>query len=216
MILRSLCTAAFAGLLASAPAQAQVTYNGWDLGPDYGSMLDELLQKDEQLRQQLAAYEREVTEKAMADPLCKAIYERQGGSGLDYPQFAYLCWATRYFTPDGIAYFQQTERNNWNKERLAVIDLRRMEAIRGEAQNDLNATVQNNNVEFGSVLVDKNTYIDPYSGATVELPTFSEPNQNHWDPATQAYYTMDGMGQIMKWQNGAWQVIQRQPRPGQQ
>ena len=73
-------------------------------------------------------------------------HQQQGGQ-LPYPNFAYLCWATRYFTPEGIAYFQQTEQENWKKEYLAAIDLRKMEAIRGQAQNDLNGESQNNNVD---------------------------------------------------------------------
>ena len=212
MILRFLAVASVAGLLASSPTSAQVNYGGYDLGPDYGAMLEEALRQDELLRQQLAAYEREITQKAMADPLCRAIYERQGGSGMDYPQFAYLCWATRYFTPEGIAYFQQTEQNNWNKERLAVLDLRKMEAIRGQAQNDLNNTIANNNSKLGSVTADSPTYFDPFSGGTVILPQFSEPNISHWDAATQRYYTMDAGGTYFVWNNGAWQPIQIQPR----
>ena len=214
MTYKALCLAILVALLTS-PASAQTNYGGYDLGPDYGAMLDQLLLQDQQLAQQMAAYEREITQKAMADPLCQQLYgsHQQQGGQLPYPNFAYLCWATRYFTPDGIAYFQQTEQENWTKEHLAAIDLRQMEAVRGQAQNDLNNTIDNNGSKIGSVVAGSETYFDPYSSATVVLPKFSEPNQMHWDAATQHYYTMDGGGTYLVWTNGTWQPIQIQPKP---
>jgi hypothetical protein len=205
------------GLCLATPASAQMTYGGYDLGPDYGAMYEEELRKFNQFGSELAAYERQVTEQAMADPLCQRLYQghQQQGGQMPYPNFAFLCWATRHFTPDGIAYFQQTEQENWKKEYLAAIDLRKMEAIRGEAQNDWSAGFETNKLEFGAALVGKTNYLDPYSGATVELPNFTQPNEPYWDAATQAYYVMDPAGAVMKWHDNAWQTIERQQRTGQ-
>ena len=117
-----------------------------------------------------------------------------------------LCWATHHH-PRGDRYFQQTEQQNWKREYLAAIDLRKMEAIRGQAQNDLSWEFQKNNVDLGAVIVGKNYYTDPQTGSTVELPNFTEPNKPYWDPASQAYYAMDTTGQVLQWHNNAWQTI---------
>jgi hypothetical protein len=207
-----LLAAAFASL--AGPAAAQVHYNGYDIGPDYGAMLEEEMRKFNRFGDQLAAYERQVTERAMADPLCQKLYQghQQQGGQIPFPDFAYLCWATRYFTPDGIAYFQQIEQENWKKERLAAIDLRKMEAIRGAAQNDLNNTIANNDSKIGLTVAGSDTYFDPWSSQTVVLPQFTQPNQPFWDAQTQRYYAMDTGGTVLVWNNGTWQPIQIQPR----
>ena len=200
--------------LLAAPATAQTNYGGYDLGPDYGAMVNDMLRQDQLLGEQIRAYEIQVTQQAMADPLCQQLYagHRQQGGQVDYPQFAYLCWATRHFTPEGVAYFQQTEQENWKKERLAAIDLRKMEAIRGQAQNDLNNTIANNNSKLGSVIAGSETSFSPYASGTVILPQFTAPNQPYWDAVTQRYYTMDAGGTYLVWDNGAWRAFQIQPR----
>jgi hypothetical protein len=200
--------------LSATPAFAQMQYGGYDIGPDYGAMLDEALRRNHQFTLELQERERQVTEQAMADPECRRLYEahQQQGGQLPYPNFAYLCWATQYFTPGGIAYFQQTEQDNWKKEHLALIDLRKMEAIRGGAQNDLNTTIGNNLVDLGTTTADRDAYYDPWSSQTVYLPQFSQPNQPFWDQQTQRYYTMDAGGTYLVWNGNAWQPIQTQPR----
>jgi hypothetical protein len=211
------CRTLVAALLlatASAPATAQTYYGGYDIGPDYGAMLEEKMREFDAFGAQLAEYERRVTEQAMADPVCQRLYQghQQQGGQLPYPNFAYLCWATRHFEPGGIADFQRSEQENWKKEHLALIDLRQMEAIRGEAQNTLNNTIANDKSKLGSVVAGSATYFDPFSGGTVILPQFSAPNISHWDTATQRYYTMDAGGTYLVWNNGAWHPIQIQPR----
>ena len=201
--------------MAAPPASAQVNYGGYDLGPDYGAMLEEKMREFNAFGQQLAEYERQVTEQAMADPLCQQLYDghQEQGGRMPFPDFAYLCWATRYFTPEGIAYFQQTEQENWKAEQPeGAIDLRKMEAIRGEAQNDLNTTISNNNAKLGSTIAGSETYFDPWSSQTVVLPQFTQPNEAFWDAQTQRYYTMDAGGTYLVWVNDAWQPIQIQPR----
>ena len=151
----------------------------------------------------------------MADPLCQKLYgyHQQQGGQLPYPNFAYLCWATRYFTPDGIAYFQQTEQENWKKEHLAAIDLRQMEAIRGQAQNDLNRhdPEQQRRARRGDCREEPTS--TPRSAPRSSCRTLPSPTSRYWDPASQAYYTMDDDRPGPEWHNNAWQTIQRQPTP---
>lgn len=202
--------AAFAVL--ATPVSAQLMYNGWDLGPDYGEMLRQKQLEIDAFNRMLAERERQVIQQAMADPLCTKLFEghQQQGGQMDHPSFAYLCWATQYFTPEGIAYFQQVERDNWKKERLALIDLRKMEAVRGDAQNTLNNTIANNDSKLGGINADSATVFDPFSKQNVVLPTFSEPNERLWDAQQQRWYTMNAGGTYFVWHEGAWHELQVQ------
>ncbi|MEO7326783.1 MAG: hypothetical protein ABIW82_18325, partial [Dokdonella sp.] len=101
------------GMLA-ASASAQVYQGGYNLGPDYGAMLQQQLQQSQRLSQQMQRAENDVVRRLMQNPDCIAKYEqhRAAGGGLSFEQFAYQYAATGGFSAQGMARFRQSEQAN--------------------------------------------------------------------------------------------------------
>ena len=161
----ALLTVAAAACWATQGA-AQVYYNGYDIGPDYGAMLNQELQRGQQLDREMQARTADIVQRTMQNPDCYAKYQQhlaQGGT-LSYPQFAYQYAATGGFTPDGIQRYRRSEQQNQQKEHQAGLDWQRAQRERGQAQQQNADRYSRNQNQAGDVLQGRSWWIDPTTG----------------------------------------------------
>jgi hypothetical protein len=169
-------------------------YGGYNLGPDYGAMLNRMLEQDRQLGERIRQSEQNVVQEAMQNPVCQAAYQQHlaAGGRMPYPNFAYQCAATGGFTPDGIQRFQQSEAANRAREMQALQGLRQAEQNRGAAQQNYTEGYFRNQQEAGNVLRGNGTWFDPTVGQVV-LP-YLQPGVPQYDANTGQTYVMDPYG----------------------
>ena len=215
LLARSTGIGALAALLAmivalcvETPASAQMYQNGYDIGPDYGAMLRQQLQKSQQLDREMQARTADIVQRTMQNPDCYAKYQQhlaQGGT-LSYAQFAYQYAATGGFTPDGIRRYRQSEQQNQQAEYQKWQELQQAQRQRGQAQQQYADSYRRNQSQAGDVLQGKSWWIDPTTGQTQSLP-YLGPNQGYVDPQTgnrywrneQGYYAVQTPGGQWYW-----------------
>ena len=204
MTLRTLTLSA-AALLAANGATAQVTYGGYDLGPDYGAMIQQTLQQQQAQNAQMQQMEQAVVQRAMQDPNCAALYRQhqaQGGT-LSYAQFAYQYAATGGFTQEGIARYRNAEYDNQRRERDAWNGYRGAQDARGAAQQSWMDGYAHDQNEAGEVLRGNTSWVDPTSGETRAL-SYTGANA-YTDPQSGRQYRRDDNGQYyVQGADGLW------------
>ena len=206
-----LLAAAFLSALAPTTASAQVMYGGYNLGPNYGAMIQQQTQIQQQQNARMEQMSQQVAAQAMQDPVCVEYYRqhRTQGGQMTPLQFGYECARQGRFTPGGQAFAAQADRENQARENATLRGLRQAEAQRGEAQQDYAAGFQRNNAEFGNYLQGRNTYVDPRNGQQQVLQ-HTQPGQPTYDPRTGQTYVMNNMGQyFVRAPDGAWYPIQQ-------
>lgn len=190
----------------ATPASTQVYYNGYDIGPDYGAMLNQQLQRSQQLDREMQARTADIVQRTMQNPDCYAKYQQhlaQGGT-LSYPQFAYQYAATGGFTPDGIQRYRASERQNQQKEHQAWQDWQRAQRERGQAQQQYADGYSRNQNQAGDVLQGRSWWIDPTTGQRQSL-AYIGPNQGYVDHQTGNRYWRDEAGRYaVQTPNGQW------------
>ncbi|MBR0655028.1 hypothetical protein [Plastoroseomonas arctica] len=196
------------GVLASAPAGAQTMYRGYDIGPDFGAMLEQSQRGSAQLSAQMQAAQQQAIARAMQDPECQAHYRAflQRGGQMPFPNFAYQCAATANFSPEGMRRYREGEVRNQREEQLRRDELRRAEEARGRAQGEYAERYREGQREQGRVMQGQSTYVDPRTGQPVVLP-YMGPN-GYVDPSTGQRFTRDQQGnQYVMLPNGQWQML---------
>lgn len=200
------CLLALAAAVLAPAASAQVTYGGYNLGPDYGAMIQREQQKQQLMNQQMQQQANAMVQQAMQNPDCQAKYRqhRAQGGQMSFPQFAYQYLATGGFTAEGMARYRQSESANQQKEAAAAQGLRQAQAARGQAQQQYAQGYARNQAEAGEVLRGNSSWVDPTNGRQRALP-YLGPNGGYADPATGQRYWRDGNGQYYVMAgNGAW------------
>lgn len=203
--------ALLASLAAAAPARAQVTYNGWNLGPDFGAMIDQVNRDRAAQAQQMQQGERQIVQQAMQDPVCQAHYNqhRAQGGQMPWPAFAYQCAATGRFSPEGVQNFQRSERQNQQAEQDRYRALQDAQRQRAMAQGQWSDGYGRNQAEAGRVMQGQGTWTDPRTGQQQVLPYMGA--QVTQDPRTGQVYARDAQGrQYVRGQDGMWYAM----RPG--
>lgn len=201
---------AAAALAAVPDCRAQVTYNGWNLGPDYGAMINQQLQQQQMMNQQMQQREAMIVQQVMQDPRAQALYQqhRAQGGQLSFPQFAYQYAATGGFTPEGMARFRQSESASQQREQQSWAGLQQAQRDRAEAQQAQRDGYWRNQNEAGLGLQGRGTYYDPGSGGTLVLPNL-QPGQVSRDPRTGQAFVMDQRGNYYgQAPNGQWYPLQ--------
>ena len=195
---------------AAAPAVAQVTYNGWNLGPDYGAMADAVERQRAAQMQQMRQVEGQIVQQAMQDPVCQAHYRQhlaQGGQ-TPWPAFAYQCAATGRFSPEGMQAFRQNELRNQQAEQQRAMALRETERARGAAQRQWMDGYARNQAEAGRVMQGQGSWTDPRTGQQHALPYMGA--QVSRDPSTGRVFARDAQGQqYLLGQDGLWYPMRR-------
>jgi len=203
---RLVLLAVAAAACGATQAAAQVYYNGYDIGPDYGAMLNQQLQRSQQLDREMQARTADIVQRTMQNPDCYAKYQQhlaQGGT-LSYPQFAYQYAATGGFTPDGIQRYRTSEQQNQQKERQAWQDWQRAQRERGQAQQQHADGYSRNQNQAGDVLQGRSWWIDPTTGQRQSL-AYIGPNQGYVDDQTGNRYWRDENGRYaVQTPNGQW------------
>jgi hypothetical protein len=196
--------------LASAEAPAQVMYNGWNLGPDYGAMVDQVNRERHAQMLAMQQLESQIVNEAMQDPACQSAYRQHQAQGgrMAYPAFAFLCAATNRFDPEGIRQFRMMEAQNQSAEARQLAALRLAERHRGQAQAGLAEGYAQGQGEAGRVMQGNSTWTDPRTGQRVVLPYLGGPVSR--DPATGQFYGRDPQGrQYALGQDGMWYPLAR-------
>lgn len=181
--------------LAATPAGAQVMYNGWNLGPDYGAMADSVNRDRAAQMQHMQQAEAQITQRAMQDPVCQAYYNqhRAQGGQTPWPTFAFQCAATNHFDPGATRAYNQNERANQRGEQDRLAALRDAERARGQAQGQWADGYGRNQAEGGRVMQGQSTWTDPRTGQQQVLSYLGGPITR--DPNTGAVYGRDAQGQ---------------------
>lgn len=185
---------------------AQVYYNGYDIGPDYGAMLREQQARSQQLDREIQARTADIVQRTMQNPDCYAKYQQhvaQGGT-LSYPQFAYQYAATGGFTPDGIQHYRTSEQQNQQREYQAWQELQRAQRERSQAQQQYADGYSRNQNQAGDVLQGRSWWIDPTTGRRQSL-AYIGPNQGYVDHKTGNRYWRDESGRYaVQTPSGQW------------
>lgn len=190
----------------TTPIAAQVYYNGYDIGPDYGAMLREQQARSQQLDREIQARTADIVQRTMQNPDCYAKYQQhlaQGGT-LSYPQFAYQYAATGGFTPEGIQRYRTSEQQNQQREHEAWQELQRAQRQRQRAQQQHADRYSRNQNQAGDILQGRSWWIDPTTGQRQSLP-YIGPNQGYVDPNTGNRYWRDESGRYaVQTPSGQW------------
>lgn len=198
----TLC-AAVLGFSGSASAQFG---GGYDVGPSFMPYIGELLQQGEFEAGQAHAMQMQFIEANMSNPRVQAQYQNflaQGGQ-LAFPDYAYLWGATAAFTPEGIAYFMQTEQDSARREQFSRMGVLAAEQARAAAQGTLFESYEGTTREGGLLLGGTSTYIDTRTGQPVVL-SHTQPNVPQYDHITGQTYIMDDHGNYsVQGTNGYW------------
>lgn len=197
-----------ATLLAANAATAQVYYGGYDLGPDYGAMIQQTLQQQQARNAAMQQMEQAIVQRAMQDPNCAAMYRQHQAQGgmLPYAQFAYQYAATGGFTPDGIARYRSSEQDNQRREQAAWGGYRAAQDERGAAQQTHMDGYAHNQNEAGEVLRGNTSWVDPTSGETRALSYTGA--YAYTDPASGRQYRRDTSGQYYaQGADGLWYAM---------
>ncbi|HVH33495.1 MAG TPA: hypothetical protein VM847_05230 [Tahibacter sp.] len=195
-------------LLGAAAAPAQVYQSGYNLGPDYGAMLQQQLQQSAALSQQMQTAEQQLVQQVMQNPDCLAKYQqhRAMGGQLGYPQFAYQYAATAGFSSDGIARFRAAEQRNQQAEQHSRQGYRQAQDQRAQAQQAYADGYAANQAEAGRVLQGNSSWVDPATGQTQSL-AYAGQNVSV-DPATGRTYYRDDSGQYyVRGDDGLWYAM---------
>jgi hypothetical protein len=163
-MLAGLAIAAAAIAVQTAPSTAQVMYGGYNLGPDYGAMIQQQQQLMQQQRQQMQGHEQQIIAQVMQNPNFAPMYQqhRAQGGQMSPQQFAYALAATRWGSREGMAHFRQTEQDNQAREYNAARGLRAAEGARGAAQQGYMDGGHGIRQEAGNGLTSRGTYVDPH------------------------------------------------------
>ena len=197
--------------LAAAPAGAQVAYNGWNLGPDFGAMIDQVNRDRATQMQQMQQGEQQIVQQAMQDPICQQYYaqHRAQGGQTPWPTFAWQCAATNRFSLDGVQSFRRNEFQNQQAEQDRLAALRDAERQRGQAQGQWADGHGRNQGEAGRVMQGQGTWTDPRTGQQQVLPYIG--GSVTQDPRTGQIYGRDAQGrQFVQGRDGMWYPM----RPG--
>lgn len=197
-----------AGASLAGAAQAQVHYGGYDLGPDYGAMLQEAQRQQEAMNRQMRAQEAAIVQQAMQSPDCQMKYRQhlaEGGT-MPFAQFAWQYAATGGMTPGGAAAFMRAERANQQAERQAWQGYRNAQVERAAAQAEYSAGYARNQAEAGEVMQGNTRWIDPADGQARALPYIGP--DGYTDPASGRRYARDAQGQYWTLGNdGLWYAM---------
>ena len=208
--MRQLFAAILALSAAAAPAGAQVMYNGWNVGPDYGAMVDQVNRDRAAQMQQMQQGEQQVVRQAMQDPVCQQYYaqHRAQGGQTPWPVFAYQCAATGRFSPQGIQQYRQTEMQNQQAEQQRWAALQDAERQRALAQGQWAGGYGRNQAEMGRVMQGQQSWTDPRTGQQQALPYLGGSVSR--DPATGRVYARDAQGQqYVQGQDGLWYPLRQ-------
>lgn len=196
------------GLCGAVTAQAQVFQSGYNLGPDFGAMIQQQLQQGEQLAAQMQQGEQQIVQQLMQNPDCIARYQQHvaAGGALSFPQFAYQYAATGGFSSDGIARYRAGESANQQREQQAWAGYRTAQDQRAIAQNGYAQGYFNNQVEAGNVLQGNSSWVDPATGQNRAL-AYSGQNV-YVDPNSGQAFYRDNSGQYYaQGQDGGWYAM---------
>lgn len=196
--------------LAASPVGAQVMYNGWNVGPDYGAMIDQANRDRAAQAQQMQQTEQQIVQQAMQDPICQQYYaqHRAQGGQTPWPTFAYQCAATGRFSPPGMQAYRENELRNQRGEQDRFRALQDAERQRAMAQGQWADGYGRNQAEMGRVMQGQQTWTDPRTGQQQVLPYMGGAVTR--DPATGRVYARDAQGQqYVQGQDGLWYPLRQ-------
>ncbi len=189
---------------STTDAFGQVFYGGYNLGPDYGAMLNHALAQQNSAVRAAEQRANQAIEKAMQDPRCKAMYQQhvQQGGRSSLRDFAYWFVATNGGDPVATRRYMESERNNQIKEQDAWRGLQRAQEESRNAMSAWQEGYRQNQSEMGNIMTGKATYVDP-TGHRHLLP-YTQPGM-YRDANTGNVYGLDQFGRyFMRENNGHW------------
>jgi hypothetical protein len=193
-------------LLVAGSAGAQVMYGGYNLGPDYGAMIQQEQQKQQVMNAQMQQQAQSIVAQAMQSPECQQMYRRhlaQGGT-LSFPQFAYQYVATGRFSAEGIARYRRSEGDNQRREAAAWAGVRAAEEGSAAAMQENSDHYARGQDEAGEVLRGNSSWVDPNDGQRRAL-SYTGENAAYTDPASGRVYQRDASGQYyVQGADGLW------------
>ncbi|HMP17682.1 MAG TPA: hypothetical protein PKD72_11710, partial [Gemmatales bacterium] len=179
-------------------------YGGYDLGPDYGAMLQQALAQQNAMVRAAEQRAEQAIDRAMHDPRCKAMYQQhlaQGGR-TSFRDFAYWYVATSGGDPTATRRYVESERQNQQKEMAAWQGLQQAQENRRRAMANWQASFGENQRELGNILNGQATYLDSH-GARQVLP-YLQPGF-YRNPANGNLYHLDSFGRYhLRYLNGVW------------
>lgn len=193
-------------VLGAAPAAAQVTYGGYDLGPDYGAMVRQQEQLMQRQQQQMQTQERQIVAQVMNDPRFRPLYQQhraQGGQSTP-EQFAYWLAATNWGSREGVRQFHDNERRNAENVHRSWRGVQDAERQRQEAMRQNGARQGEIARERGNTLQGNSTYVGR-DGRQYVLP-HTQPGVVQRDYQGNSF-VMDNSGQYHQLTPHGWQPM---------
>jgi hypothetical protein len=203
----AIATLAAATIAASvAPSAAQVMYGGYNLGPNYGAMIESEMARSRAMAAEMERGQNQIIAQVMQNPRAIAMYQqhRAQGGQMSPQQFAIWYAGTRGGTD--VSTFVNNERANSERENDRVRALRGAEVARGQAQMGYINGGHAINQEVGNGLTGRGTYVGP-NGQGYVLPN-TQPGQVQRDPNTGAAFVMNNQGQYFMYTPNGWQPMQ--------
>lgn len=206
--IRGIPVAALALSLWMGTATAQTYYGGYDIGPDFDAMLNQMFQQQQMLGQQMQNTHANVIQQVMRDPRAQAMYQQHLASGgrMSFPEFAYAYAATGGFTPEGMRQYQQNEAANRSREHQAWQGAQQAGRNRAMAQGNHAESYFHNQQEAGNIMQGRSSWINPHDGRTYALPYIGP--SPVYDPQTGNYFGRDNLGnQWVGTPDGYWTLM---------
>lgn len=174
---------------------------------DYDTMLQQQMQQFNQLNQQMQQHETNIVQQNMQNPQVQAMYQNylaQGGT-ISFQQFAYNYAATGGYTQEGMAYYQQNERNIQQQEQAAINAYRQNQTQNAQAMQQMHQRNADIAHQRGNLLNGTTDYYDNSNNTQYNLPHTTQPNMNRYDAYTGDNFYRDGQGQYQRQDANGWQ-----------
>ena len=173
---------------------------------DFDAMIQQQLQQGQAMAGQMQQMEQGIVQQNMQNPQVQQSYQAyvNNGGTMSYQQFAYQWAATAGFSPDGMARYNQNERNIQQREGQAIQQYRQNQANNYQAMQDMHQRNAEIARHRGNTLQGTTDYVDPSTGIQHNLPHNVQPNTYMQDPNGQGYYN-DPQGNYYRGDgNGNW------------
>ena len=193
---------------------AAVSLSGVASAQDYGAMVQQSMNRMNQIIANAQQTSNNMVQQRMRDPEVQASYQQylaqvraSGRPAMDFPTFTYNYIYTRGFTREGIAHAQANENGMRNNERAALQRLRDAEAGRGAAMQQQRDVYFANQGEAGRGLMGQSTY-RAANGASTALPHTWQANTSH-EYQGNSYHVNQSGQYFVRGGDGYWYPLAR-------
>lgn len=170
------------------------------------AIMNQYMQQNQALDAQMQQGLQDIVQSNMQNPEVQAAYQqyRNSGGTADFQTFAYQSAATRAFSPEGTAFYNQNERNIQQRDQASLQAYRNNQNMNNAAMQQMhqrNSEIAHYN---GNLLNGTTDYTDPTTGNQYNLPHTLQPDSYYYDQGTGQNFYNDPQGNFYRGDGNGW------------